>query len=93
MMDEKQADILIMGHTHESYIRTISVEGNKMVLNCGSVGRSKEEKSLATYLLLDISENGVQAEIIKLNYPIQEVIKGRSKSGIPDFYARFLERI
>lgn len=93
MMDEQQADILIMGHTHESYIRTISVEGNKMVLNCGSVGRSKEEKSLATYLLLDISENGVQAEIIKLNYPIQEVIKGISKSGIPDFYARFLERI
>lgn len=93
MMDEQQADILIMGHTHESYIRTIPSEPNRMVLNCGSVGRSKEEKPLATYLMLDISNNDVRAEIIKLNYPVEEVIKGISKSEIPDFYAGFLERI
>jgi predicted phosphodiesterase len=94
MLGEQQANILVMGHTHESYIRTIpSSIGNmaQMVINCGSVGRSKEGKPLASYLLIAINENGIKPELIKLEYPVNKVIKAISESDIPDFYANFLK--
>jgi len=94
MLDQAQADILVMGHTHESYIRAIPPQDNEqMVINCGSVGRSKEGKPLACYLLIAISDNGVQAELIKLAYPVEKVKKAIQESDIPDFYARFLEPV
>ncbi|QNK63884.1 metallophosphoesterase [Pedobacter sp. PAMC26386] len=99
MMD--QTDILIMGHTHESYIRTIpSVRQiipsartqitEQIAINCGSVGRSKEGKPLATYLLMAISEDGIKPELIKLPYQVGKAIKGILESGIPNFYADLL---
>lgn len=93
MLDQHQADVLVMGHTHISYIRPIpgSVEGpDRLVVNCGAVGRSKEGQPLATYLLLNIGEEGIQAELIKLNYPVAEVVAGILQSAIPDFYAGLL---
>lgn len=93
MLDQHQADVLIMGHTHISYIRPLpaSARGvDRLVVNCGAVGRSKESQALATYLLLNINEEGVQAELIKLDYPVEEVVAGILQSAIPDFYARFL---
>jgi len=93
MMEQHQADVLIMGHTHLSYIRPIPVSADvpdKLVANCGAVGRSKEGQSLATYLLLHINEEGIQTELIKLEYPVEEVVAGILQSAIPDFYARFL---
>ncbi|MGY0036785.1 metallophosphoesterase family protein [Pedobacter sp. NJ-S-72] len=94
MLSEQQADILIMGHTHESYIRTIPSpirNTTQMVINCGSAGRSKEGKPLASYLLIAINENSIKPELIKLEYPVNKVIKAISESGIPDFYADFLK--
>lgn len=94
MLDQEQADIIVMGHTHESYIRTVSAEvDHQMVINCGSVGRSKEGKPLACYLLIAINEDGVQAELVKLTYPLEKVVKAIQESGIPDFYARFLQPV
>ncbi|KIO77630.1 serine/threonine protein phosphatase [Pedobacter lusitanus] len=93
MLTSHQADILVMGHTHLSYIRTIPSKNNdsdQVVINCGSVGRSKEGKPLATYLLIAISEDGIKPELIKLEYPVNKVISGIQESGIPDFYASFL---
>jgi predicted phosphodiesterase len=60
MMDQHDADILVMGHTHLPYIQTIIDTGNgfrKMVIKCESVGRSKEGTALTSYLLLDINRN------------------------------------
>lgn len=94
MLDQEQADILVMGHTHESYIRAIPSEDKKqMVINCGSVGRSKEGKPMAGYLLIAINEHTVRAELIKLAYPVEKVVKAIQESDIPDFYARFLESV
>ncbi len=95
MMDQHQADVLIMGHTHISYVRRIPVAAgmpDRLVINCGAVGRSKEGSSLATYLLLNIDEEGIGAELIKLDYPVAATVAGILESAIPDFYARFLMR-
>ncbi|WP_347065470.1 metallophosphoesterase family protein [Flavobacterium sp. WV_118_3] len=92
MMEQENADVLVMGHTHQSYIRKIKAGEaiEKLALNCGSVGRSKEGESMATYLLLDIGTTTLTVEIIKLPYPVEETADAIMTSGIPDFYANFL---
>jgi putative phosphoesterase len=93
MMDQYDADILVMRHTHLSYIRTMTDTGHgfrKMAINCGSVGRSKEGTALASYLLLDINRHQVSAKLIKPKYSIAETFEAIKQSDIPNFYADFL---
>lgn len=92
MLEENQSAILVMGHTHQSYVRTIQTDSYKrhMAINCGSVGRSREGGSHATYLVLNVEKATINAELIKLQYPVEETVKGILESDIPDFYARFL---
>ncbi|RRA98916.1 metallophosphoesterase family protein [Larkinella rosea] len=97
MMAEKNADVLVMGHTHQSYIRAIPGPTVKTAINCGSVGRSKEADRLATYLLITVADSktafrpdSLQFELIKVDYKIEETIGAIRQSPIPDFYADFL---
>jgi predicted phosphodiesterase len=91
-----QADVLVMGHTHLSYVRPFPPGElstfSRFALNTGSVGRTKEVIPHATYLLLTVHDTGVDAEIISVAYPVRQVIRAIRQSGIPDFYADFLER-
>ena len=102
MMAEQNADVLIMGHTHQSYVRTIQNRPGfpaKTAINCGSVGRSKEALPLATYLLITTSgvqnrfdADSITYEVVQVDYPIGQTADGIRRSEIPDFYADFLER-
>lgn len=87
VLKERKVDALVMGHTHLSYVERL--EGVTMV-NCGSVGRSREADRMATYSILTIMDKGVEAEIVKLHYPIQKVANAIYESDIPDFYGDFL---
>ncbi|MFX1704737.1 metallophosphoesterase family protein [Chitinophaga sp. CC14] len=89
MMDEHHADIMVTGHTHLSYIRPLKAAG-KMVINTGSVGRSKEKDRLASYLQLTVTGSEITPAIRKVPYPVEETIAGIRNSPIPDFYAHFL---
>ncbi|MBL1408498.1 metallophosphoesterase family protein [Sphingobacterium faecale] len=80
-------DVLVMGHTHYSYIQQFP---EALLVNCGSVGRSKEADRKATYTILTISADSIMAEIQKVEYPIQAVADAIYNSEIPDFYADFL---
>lgn len=80
-------DAIIMGHTHYSYIQK---ESDVLFVNCGSVGRSKEVDRKASYTILTISEKCIDAEIVKVEYPINDVAQAIYQSEIPDFYADFL---
>lgn len=89
------ADILVMGHTHFPYIRHFSPapgEPTRLALNCGSVGRSKEDSPLAVYAILAIEGNRLTAEILRIPYDVQETIAAIRASDIPSFYAEFFER-
>ncbi|MDR2235514.1 MAG: metallophosphoesterase [Chryseobacterium sp.] len=88
MLEESQADIIVMGHTHLSFKKQL--ENRKWAVNCGSVGRSKEENRLASYLILTIDENKIVPEIVQLAYPVEETARQIEESGIPDYYAAFL---
>lgn len=86
-LKQKAIDILVMGHTHHSYIQQ---EEDAMFINCGSVGRSKEKDRKASYALITLTEKGIDAKIVKVDYPIEKVAYAIYDSNIPDFYGDFL---
>ncbi len=91
------ADYIFTGHTHLSYIRSISLnQSNKTgcIVNVGSVGRSKEKiGAKAVYAWLTIEKNGAShCEIRKIDFDVQKTIQGIKESPIDDFYARFFEK-
>ncbi|MDR6528023.1 putative phosphoesterase [Chryseobacterium rhizosphaerae] len=88
MLEESRSDVIVMGHTHLSFKKQF--ENNSWALNCGSVGRSKEENRLASYLILTLDEEKIIPEIIQLNYPLDETARRIEESEIPDYYASFL---
>jgi len=87
MLDESQSDIMIMGHTHRPFIKYFN---EQWAINAGSVGRSREENRLASYVILTLDEDKITPEIVRLNYPLEEVALEIEKSEIPDYYALFL---
>ena len=96
LFSETRADVLVMGHTHYPYVRSLpslTAAGHaKLAVNCGSVGRSKEADRLACYAMLSIDGDDLGAEIRKVPYDIGETIRAIRESAIPDIYAEFLER-
>lgn len=89
MLEESQSDIVVMGHTHLSFKKYFEAEG--WAVNCGSVGRSKEENRLASYLILTLDEEQIIPEIVQIAYPVEDTVRGIEESRIPDYYAAFLK--
>jgi len=89
MLESADADLMVMGHTHLSFKKQF--ENNTWAVNCGSVGRSKEENKLASYLILTLDEEKITPEIVQLPYPVDETARRIRESGIPDYYALFLK--
>lgn len=87
MLSESQSDVIMMGHTHMSFKKYFN---GKWAINSGSVGRSREENRLASYVILTLDEEKVTPEIIQLDYPLEKVAQEIDKSEIPNYYASFL---
>jgi putative phosphoesterase len=79
------ADMLIIGHTHLPYIKECK---GGLIVNVGSVGKTKEDDKKAVYALIQIikAEPPI-VEIIKVGYPVKETSDAIYNSKIPDFYA------
>lgn len=100
MFEQQQVEVIISGHTHLSYIRYLpgsTPQQERLMINAGAVGRSKEQDRKAAYLQLESIDgvSGIQAlkaEIRKVDYPLEETIKGILNSPIPDFYAEFFQK-
>ncbi|MET3536037.1 metallophosphoesterase family protein [Chryseobacterium limigenitum] len=87
LLYDSQSDVVIMGHTHLSFKKYFD---GKWAVNAGSVGRSKEENQLASYVILTLDEESITPEIIQLEYPLEDVAKKIEESEIPNYYASFL---
>ncbi len=87
MLSESQSDVIMMGHTHMSFKKYFN---GKWAINSGSVGRSREENRLASYVILTLDEEKITPEIIQLDYPLEKVAQDIEKSEIPNYYASFL---
>lgn len=88
MLEDSKSDLVVMGHTHLSFAKQFG--NKKWAINCGSVGRSKEENRLASYLILTLDDEKIIPEIVQLNYPLEETARQIEESEIPDYYASFL---
>ncbi len=68
---EIDEDIIICGHTHVPYYRSIN---NKHFINSGSVGKPKHGDPRATYVIVTIEDYNVKNEIVKVSYNTESII-------------------
>jgi len=80
MMDEVNATILCVGHSHLPYHRIID---DKHIINAGSVGKPKDSDPRGGYVMLTITEN-IKVDLIRFDYDIKRAAKAIEDSPLPD---------
>jgi len=80
------ADILLVGHTHVPFIRAI---GDKVLLNPGSIGQSRNGEALASYA---VWWNG-EFELKTFRYPVETTIAKLKGLSLPQRIESELVRI
>ncbi len=92
-----------VGHTHELEIvqcfqseitrKVISrgvhkVEGDKVLINAGSVGQPRDGDNRAKYVVRDQENHTIEVRFVE--YDIEKTVQGILDRGFPEFYARRL---
>lgn len=86
-MGAKAGDAIAFGHTHKPWHRVVH---DVHFVNTGSVGRPKDGDPRAGYVLLDVTESGVEVEFVRVEYDVEEAARGIVASELPDEFADFL---
>ncbi len=84
MMEEARASVLVCGHTHLFYHRVI---GGRHIINAGSVGRPGHGDPRAVYALLDVAEESVNVQFIKVPYDYEAAARAVESAGLPAAFA------
>ena len=74
------ARLIACGHTHIPEIRDL---GWKMVVNAGSAGFVFDGDPTATWALIDITDDGIEAEIRRESFDAMSVANAVSSRGLP----------
>ena len=103
-MEQADADILCLGHTHKPYHRIIDSGLNgqnyyRHAINIGSVGKPKDGNPQGGYVMLTLNENSsvlekdsIKVEFIRFNYDVEKAAKAIEDCVLPDAYADMLKR-
>ena len=83
----KTGDVLCFGHTHLPWART--VDGVRFV-NTGSVGRPKDGDSRAGYVILALTDTGVDTEFVRVEYDLARAVEAIRQSDLPNDFAEYL---
>ena len=83
----KAGDVLCFGHTHLPWHRTI--EGIHF-LNTGSVGRPKDGDWRAGYVILNVDEDDVKVEFVRIEYDLDAAVRAIRASELPNEFADYL---
>ncbi|MDG6225352.1 MAG: CHAD domain-containing protein [Candidatus Thermoplasmatota archaeon] len=81
------ADLLVIGHSHEQFLRDCS---GGMVLNPGSVGRPGDGDPKAAYAIMDANTGEVQ--LIRVDYDIDAAVEAIRSEGLPERFSQMLIR-
>lgn len=85
------ADILVFGHTHIGYSKT--VDGIQFV-NCGSVGQPRDSDTRACYATIEIGKTraGLAVEVLvrRVKYDVQSAARAVVRKGLPEELAQRL---
>ncbi len=88
MAGKADADILIYGHTHKPYRKDFE---NKIFINAGSVGKSKNSDPRACVTLVDITTDDVKVEFLRVSYDVEKAAQAIITSGLPPYFAEPLK--
>jgi putative phosphoesterase len=81
------ADIVIVGHSHEQFLKEAN---GACFVNPGSVGRPGDGNPQTAYAIL--SFNPFKVELIRLNYDVEAAADALRKKGLPESFAQMLLR-
>ncbi len=85
LADNAQADVIVMGHSHEQFCRE---ENGVCFLNPGSVGRPGDGNPQASYAIIRFDPFNV--ELIKLDYDVEAAADALRRRGLPESFAQML---
>ncbi|HUF37509.1 MAG TPA: metallophosphoesterase family protein [Anaerolineales bacterium] len=89
ILDQAGADVLVCGHTHLPYHRTLP--SGREVINAGSVGKPKDGDPRACYLVLREEGDGIAAEFVRVAYDVEKAAQAiEAADGLPDEFAAML---
>ncbi|WP_432663872.1 metallophosphoesterase family protein [Wukongibacter baidiensis] len=82
-------DVMACGHTHKAYHEIVN--GIHMI-NSGTVGRPKDGSPDITYMIIDITDNNIETEMVKLEYDYEAVAKAIEDSDLPNEMAEKIRK-
>jgi len=89
VMKGEQAHVLVCGHTHIPFFRTVE---NTYFLNDGSCGRPKDGDWRAAWALMSIVQSTVETEIHRVEYDLSSLEGPYKQSGLPPKYFEDLKQ-
>ena len=98
MMQSKQADVLLCGHTHKPFHRVIQ-DGDtyKHVVNIGSVGKPKDGDPRICYAILELDQsttpshpNAIKVTFKRAEYDVEKAAKAVEESDFDNAFATAL---
>lgn len=88
LLDLAEADVLVCGHTHLPYHRTLP--SGRHVVNAGSVGKPKDGDPRACYVVLSAEGEAFDAEFVRVPYDVEATATAIEASGMPSAFAAML---
>lgn len=85
MLNKAKADILLIGHTHQPFVRRIA---GRLAINVGAVGQPRDYSPDSEYCILD--PKYMQATIQRVKYNIDAASKKIISAGLPRYLAERL---
>ena len=82
------ADIIVMGHTHQFMNRKVS---NQWFINPGSVGLPVKKDLRASYALLEIKQGKIQVVERKIEYDVSKVVKALKGINLSDSLVKMVK--
>ncbi len=79
------ADIVICGHSHRSFVRTIN---GVLFLNPGSVGRPDDGDPRASYALLTLTPESLDVHHYRVDYEVGTTVSALRQRGLPEVFAQ-----
>ncbi len=84
MAEKIKADVMIYGHTHKPYRKDI---GGRVFINAGSVGKPKDGDPRTCTAIIDIADEGVKSEFVRMPYDIEKMALAITSGGLPAYFA------
>jgi len=92
--EQVDADILVFGHTHIPFDKTV---GKVRFINCGSVGMPKDGDPRACYVSIEIDSGNSASEVgvtfKRVKYDVESAARAIERKGLPPEFADMLRNV